>query len=269
MYESFWGLHSAPFENVPDPRFFYAAPSHEECLARLSFAVNRHKGAALVVGDVGCGKTLVCRKFLGSLPPGSHDVALLVNPSLGPTAFLRELLRQWGEEPRSEDKAELLSQVRTRVLDNHGRGVESLVVIDEAQTIRQTETLEEIRLLLNFQRDDRFLLTVILLGQPELLPTIRALPQLSQRIPIRGQLGPLPWEEAVRYVLTRLQRAGGARCMFSPEAVREVYRRSGGVPRRINTLCDLALLQGYLDKATTVEARHVSDPESDELMACG
>ncbi|GAB4250221.1 ExeA family protein [Deferrisoma sp.] len=267
MYETYWNLHAPPFENVPDPRFFYASEVHRECLARVQYAVSRRKGAVLVVGDVGCGKTLLCRRYLATLSPGAYDVALLVHPSLDPVGFLREVLRQWGEAPRGDSKDELLGQVRARLLQNHRRGVESLLVVDEAQAIQGLETLEELRLLLNHQLDDRFLLTVVLLGQPEVLNRIRALPQLHQRIGIRARLGPLTQDETVRYVLTRLKRAGATRCMFRPRALAAVYRLSRGVPRDINTLCDLALLRAYLERAPFVEEAHVAFAD-EEVVSC-
>ncbi|MBI5015018.1 MAG: AAA family ATPase [Deltaproteobacteria bacterium] len=257
MYEAYWALALPPFDNVPDPRFFYPSASHGECLARLSFATERRKGAALIVGSVGCGKTILSRQFLSSCPAGSHDVAVLVNPNLTAVEFLQELLRQWGEEPRSSDKSSLLAQIRERIMKNFQRRVETLVVVDEAQAIRSEETLEEIRLLLNYQIDDRFLLTVLLLGQPEVAASVRALPQLDQRIAVRGRLEALDHADTVKYVLTRLKQAGAVRCMFTPQAVAQIYALSHGIPREINNLCDASLLQAYLDKAEAVDVQHV------------
>lgn len=268
MYEDYWALIERPFENVPDPRFYFATEAHQECLARLSYAVSTKKGATLVIGDVGCGKTLICRKFFSTLRPRDHDIALFINPSLNPTEFLRELLRQWGEEPKTPDKSELLVQIRDRIHRNHSRGVNTLIFIDEAQAIKSAETFEEIRLLLNYQLDDRFLLTVVILGQPEVLPSILSLPQLNQRISIRTRIGPLDWNDTVRYILTRIKRVGAVKCMFTPEALREVFKKSDGVPRQINTLCDLALLRGFLEKSACVEKRHISFEDAQEVSRC-
>ncbi len=257
MYEAYWNLRMPPFESRPDPRFFYGSRVHLECLTRLEYAVTRRKGPVLLTGAAGCGKTLVCRRLLASLPKGAHEVAVLADPEPEPEPFLREALRQWGQEPASGGKAELVAQIRSYLLENHRRGVESVLVVDGAHAIQKPETWNEIRLLLNPRFGGRFLLALVLVGRSEVVSGVRSLPPLDQRIGVRAQLAPLSRDETIRYVLTRLKRAGAGRCMFRPRALDAVYQLSGGVPREINSLCDAALLRGYLERAEHVAVHHV------------
>ncbi|NOY46400.1 MAG: AAA family ATPase [Deltaproteobacteria bacterium] len=268
MYEAYWNLRMPPFENRPDPRFFYGSRGHLECLARLRYAVNRRKGPVLLTGPTGSGKSLVCRRLLASLPKGTYDVAVVTEPGRDPETFLREALRRWGQEPGSGGKADLIARIRSHLLENHRREVESLLVVDGAQAFQGAETLNEIRLLLNPRFGGRFLLTLILVGGPEVVSQVRSVPPLDQRIGVRARLGPLSRDETIRYVLTRLKRAGAGRCMFRPRALDAVYQLSGGLPREINTLCDAALLRAYLERAPFVEAQHVEFGEEEAAATC-
>jgi len=268
MYEAYWNLRMPPFENRPDPRFFYGSRVHLECLTRLRYAVNRRKGPVLLTGPAGSGKTLVCRRFLASLPKGGCDVAVVTEPGPDPETFFREALRRWGQEPGSGGRADLVARVRSHLLENRRRDVESLLVVDGAQAVPGPETLNEIRLLLNPRFGGRFLLTLVLVGRPEVVSQVRSLPPLDQRIGVRVRLGPLSREDTIRYVLTRLKRAGAGRCMFRPRALDAVHQLSGGLPRQVNTLCDAALLRAYLERAAFVEAHHVAFQEEEAAATC-
>ena len=254
MYEEYWGLNIAPFQNVPDPNFFFASAQHREGLARLMYAVTNNKGAALLVGDVGCGKTTLSREFIVELSPDRYDVGLITNPSLPSKDFLEEIDIQLGVVPSNGSKVGMLRALNERLLANRQEGKDTVLIVDEAHCIRDPDVFEELRMLLNFQLNDRFLLTLILMAQPEIKDIIGRIKQLDQRIAIRHHLKPLDQSETARYIGFRLQRAGAKSASFTEEALRQIWQDTQGVPRLINTLCDLCLLEGYATGARAVDA---------------
>jgi general secretion pathway protein A len=254
LYEEYWGLTTAPFQNVPDPNFFFLSAQHREALARLLYTVKHNKGAALVVGDVGCGKTTLSRALILQLAEDKYDVGLVTNPSLPGNDFLEEIDLQLGITPGSSNKVTLLRGLNDRLLANAQEGKETVLIVDEAHSIRDPAVFEELRMLLNFQLNDRFLMTLILMGQPEIKEIISRIKQLEQRIAIRFHLKPLDQSETVQYITYRLQKAGAKRAIFSQEGLQLLWQLSRGVPRTINTLCDLCLLEGYASRAQTVDA---------------
>ena len=253
-YESYWGLRELPFENVPDPKFYFPTPMHEEALHRLLYGIQTRKGALLLTGEIGCGKTLLSRELSLHLAGQQYDMALIANPSFGVDDFLTEVLYQLGIEP-TLTKIKLLHLLNERLLDNYKKGKQTVVVIDEAQTIHDDQIFEELRLLLNFQLSDRFLLTLVLMGQPELNDRLMTLKQFAQRISIKYHLGYFSAEQTAKYVQFRLQAANCTKTVFTDEALDIVFKQSGGVPRNINTLCDLCLLIGYMDRATVIDRK--------------
>ena len=253
MYLDYWGLKKYPFENVPDPEFMYYAKEHEEALVRLLYIIKRNKGAALLTGEVGCGKTTLSRVVIRHLPETDFDIALITNPSLDPLDFLREVLHQFGMNPETSSKSDLINLLNTHLLENMKEQKISLLIVDEAQLIKP-ETFEEVRLLLNFQMDDRFLMTFVLIGQPELRDIIRGYKQLDQRIAIRYHLNPLGFTETADYIAFRLNKAGMVKNVFDAQAVEDIYQYSEGVPRKINNVCDIALLIGFSIKAHEIDA---------------
>ena len=252
MYLEYWGLEKYPFENVPDPEFMFYSQEHEEALVRLLYAAKRKKGAALLTGEVGSGKTTLSRVLLQQISDAEFDIGLMTNPTLEPIDFLKEILNQLGLHADTNSKADILDLLNERMLENMKQDKTTLLIIDEAQLIFR-DTFEEIRLLLNFQLNDRFLLTLILIGQPELRDIIRGIKQLDQRIAIRYHLNPLNLEETVKYVAFRLEKAGLTRDIFDQQAVDEVYNYSQGVPRMINNVCDMSLLVGFSAKAKVID----------------
>lgn len=244
MYLEHWGLKEFPYENVPDPRFFYLSNNHEEALSRLLYAVKMKKGGAMLSGDIGCGKTTLTKVCIQELTADRYDISLIVNPKLEPLEFLQEVVYQLGIADVPETKVKCLRVLNDRMAQNMRANKETLLMVDEAQLLNQA-TLEEIRLLLNAQLNDRFLITIILFGQPELKERIKAVQQLDQRIPIKYHLAPFDLEDTARYVAFRLNRAGREKNAFTQRAIDEIYEVSKGVPRKINNLCDLALLIGY------------------------
>ena len=257
MYEEYWGLKEMPFENLPDPKFFYPSAEHQEALLRLFYAVNSRKGAAMLTGEVGCGKTILSRTLIQDLPPERYEIGLITNPSLTPIDFLREILYQLGVENQTNSKLDLLHALNDQMVKNFHAGKDTIVIVDEAQAISNEETLEELRLLLNFQLNDRFLLTLLLIGQPELKDKISNIQQLEQRIAIKFHLGPLKPEETQAYVHTRLEKAGVKRPIFKDDALATLHKESRGIPREINNICDICLLLGFGAKVQEINTEQI------------
>jgi len=268
MYEKHWGLQEKPFENTPNPSFFYRSPEHEEAFARLVYTIRERKGAALISGEFGCGKTLLGRSLLRELDDDHYEVAVLSNPKLSPTQFLKEVVHQLGSPLASNDKVKLMHELNGILYGNFHREKETVILIDEAQAIPNEEVFEEIRLLLNFQLNDRFLLTLLLLGQPELREKVDRIPQLSQRIAIRYHLNGLTFLETEAYVKHRLKVAGGLSNLFEEESFPLVFEFTRGVPREINNLCDLCLFEGFGTRAARIGSSLVKHVIEDLQGAC-
>jgi len=266
MYLQYWGFKEKPFENTPDPRFFYSAPRHEEALARLLYAVSEHKGAAMLSGEYGSGKTLLTRVISSRLltEADKYNVAIIINPNISSDELLSEILYQLGKKPQGQyRKGESIRELNTLLYDTACRGRHTVIIIDEAQAIEDEKTFEELRLLLNFQLNDRFLLTLLLFGQPELREKVSALKQLEQRLAIRYHLTPFTPEETAAYLKHRCTVAGRDDGMFSQEACYRVYQGSGGTPRLINTISDLALVSGLGRQVNRLDAEIISEVIND------
>jgi len=254
-------VDDATFDNTPNPRFYFPSVQHEEGLERSLYALTANKGAVLISGEIGCGKTLLSRELILKLPRNQFDVALIANPTFEADQFLKELLYQLGL-PAHGSKIEMLHQLNDHLLKNNQNGITTVVMVDEAQAIQDERIFEELRLLLNFQLNDRFLLTLVLLGQPELQDRLVAIPQLAQRIAVRSHLVPLNEEETVGYIKFRLKVAGCVEEKFTAEALAMIYQQTGGVPRKINTLCDWCVMLGQkapaeqIDQAVVARAIH-------------
>lgn len=252
-YEQHWGLRTQPFENVPDPSFYVPSVKHEEARQRILYGIQARKGAVMLTGEIGSGKTLLSRALILKLSRSKYDVALLANPSLPEKEFLGEILYQFGL-PVGGSKAVQLRRLNEHLLSNARQGVDTVLVIDEAQTILDDRIFDEVRLLMNYQMNDRFLLTLVLLGQPELRERIARIPQLMQRIAVRYHLERFDVEETQAYVQSRLAAAGRTRRLFTMDAVEEIYRHTGGVCRLINALCDLCLSSGAQAKVDHIDS---------------
>lgn len=265
-YEAYWGLKVAPFENVPDSKFYFPSQKHEEGLQRLLYGVEARKGAVLLTGEVGCGKTTLSRLFVQHLAQDRYDIALIANPSVDSQEFLGEVLYQLGATATGS-KLDRLHKLNEHLLNNLRQKKETVVLIDEAQTVKDDVVFEELRLLLNFQLNDQFLLTLILLGQPELNARINAIEPFAQRVAIRFHLPAFDLQETIRYIEFRLKVAGGdQRPIFSSEAVELIFQSSKGVPRVINTLADLSLLSGFLERKAQVDAAVVARVIADHTL---
>ncbi len=264
-YLGHWGLAELPFENVPDQKYYFPSPMHEEALHRLLYGIETQKGALMLTGEIGCGKTLLSRSLLSQLSSQHYDLALIANPSLEVNQFLSEVLYQLGIQS-SGPKVELIHRLDNRLLENHKRGLKTVLVVDEAHIIHDELLFEELRLLLNFQLNNRFLLTLVLIGQPELNERVLAIKQFAQRISIRYHLGTFNADETAQYVRFRLRSASYVKEIFTPNALLQLFKHSGGIPRNINTLCDLALLIGYMEHATKIDAPTVERAAADHQL---
>ena len=248
MYTSFFGLQEKPFAITPDPRYLYLSERHAEALAHLLYGINEAGGFIQLTGEVGTGKTTVIRSLLEQLP-GHADVALILNPRVTPAEFLlticEELHIPVPESGRGSTKT-LMDLIGRQLLDTHARGRRVVLIVDEAQNL-STETLEQVRLLTNLETATTKLLQIILIGQPELRALLDQpdLRQLAQRITGRYHLNPLSAEETAGYVKHRMRVAGATAEVFTPSALREIHRLSGGIPRVINVICDRALLGAF------------------------
>lgn len=253
MYEAYWGLREKPFENTPDPRFFYQYPACAELWTRLLYVLKERRGAALLTGGPGCGKTLMARALLRELDPQRTEVALVHQPCKSPEEFLREVLYQLGQEAGDLDRAGLVHRIHELLYEHHATGKSTILVIDEGQLLAQPALFEEMRLLLNFQLNDAFLLTLFMVGQPALAERVRQQIQLDERISARGVMRALEKEEIGAYIAHRLKVAGRDEPIFSPGAVELIAQYSGGVPRKLNHICDICLVIGYSRKAAQVD----------------
>jgi len=248
MYEAHWGLKEKPFENTPDPRFIYLSHEHLEATTRLTYTIKERKGAALLTGEYGCGKTIISRLLFEILPPIQYEVAMVTNPMLSPIELIREICLQLGIRiSKKMPKTKLLKELNQRFYENMNKGKDTVLIIDEAQAIKDLNAFEELRLLLNFQLNNRFLLTLLLIGQPELREKIDELKQLKQRLAIRYHLNPLNKEDTEKYIIHRLGIAGAKRKIFADDANNVIWENSEGIPRMINTICDMCLLVGFTE----------------------
>jgi len=259
MYEAYWELSEPPFDNSPNPKFFYLSPEHEEALVRLVYTVRHRKGCGMLTGEYGCGKTTLSRALIQRLEAERYEIGLLTNPSWNATDFLREALYQLGVESRETSKSELLHLLNDVFFRNHREGRDTVIIVDEAQLIADDAVFEEVRLLMNFQTDDRFLVTLLLIGSPELRERVRRLKHLDQRITIRYHLNTLDYTHTAAYVTHRLKMAGRATPIFTEEAIKLIFDFTRGTPREINNLCDVALLVGYTKRAKEIGEKIVAE----------
>lgn len=257
MYKEFYGFTEKPFSKTPDPRYLYLSRGHREALARLKYVLEERE-MALLTGEIGCGKTTLSRALMDSMGDG-YRFCFVLNPRLSPFEFLRYVARSLFSDVPASSKEDLLQEMTDSLYRMHCEGTTPVLVIDEAQLVPDRELFDEIRLLTNFQLDDRNLISVILMGQPE-LRTLLAAPQhepFRQRIAISYHLQPLSLEETQEYLDFRMEVAGGSPGLFTPDAVLRIFELSGGVPRMINLIATNALLEGFGRGASLLDAELV------------
>ena len=258
MYEEYFSLKERPFSLTPDPDFLFLSGSHQQALDHLLFGLESGEGFIVVTGDIGVGKTTVCRALLRRLPE-RFATALVVNTLLTEKELLRTVLDDFGAPVPDGTRKDLLDALNRFLLAEAEAGRRPVLIIDEAQNLAPS-LLEQVRLLSNLETEKRKLLQIVLFGQKELQEKLR-LPQLrqfDQRITVRAMILPLDLRETSRYIQHRMSVAGAAGSTFlTPAAERLLHRRSRGVPRRINQLCDRALLAACLRNAGRVEPEDV------------
>ncbi len=263
-YERHWGLRLRPFENVPDPNFYVASAKHEAAMERVLYGIHARKGIVMLTGEIGSGKTLLSRAVILKLPRSRYEIGLVSNPTILGSEFLGEILFQLGLDPQGT-RVEQLRRLNDQLLANYHRDVDTVVVVDEAQAIEHDRLFEELRLLSNFQLNDRFLITLVLVGQPELRQRITRIPQLAQRVAIQHHINYLDRAETKAYIFARLAAAGSEVGIFSPRAISSIYHRTGGVCRLINSLCDLCLYFGHVSGAHQIRRALVEKVENELL----
>jgi general secretion pathway protein A len=267
MYESYWHLDRRPFENTDDPRFYYPGESHQGTLLKLRYVVENQRGGAVLAGAAGTGKTLLARVLARQLADVCRPVAHIVFPQM-PAA---ELLKYLADELPAPDSGargvdQTVRRIQAFLAENSSRGKHAVVIIDEAHLLEDTETLEALRLLFNFESDSQPGLTMLLVGQPRLLPIIDRMPGFEERLALKCLLRPFTLDETISYVSHRLQSAGAKRQLFEPAALEALYALTHGLARRINRLCDLALLIGFAEERQTISAEQL-DAVAQELVA--
>jgi len=266
MYEAYWNLARRPFDGGGDLRAYYPGEAHQGTLLKLRYAVESRNGAALLTGNAGTGKTLVAKLLMDRLAAEFQPRIHLTFPQMSTPELMAYLAEELGAEGAGSTGAansgtpsldRSVRSIERALTQNSAAGRHAVVVVDEAHLLDSTRTFEALRLLLNREHDGRPMLTLVLVGQPGLLPSLGRMPTLEQRMGVKCLLRSLTRDETHAYVQHRLQAAEGPTNLFLPEALDTVYAVARGVPREVNRLCDLALLLGFADEAKSIDAARI------------
>jgi general secretion pathway protein A len=261
MYEAYYGLHAKPFQLNPDPSFYYASKQHQRASAYLEYGVHQNEGFIVITGEIGAGKTTIVRGLLESLDQDRLVAAQLVSTQLDADDILRMVAAAFGVRTAGSSKSDLLLALEAFLVDVARQGKRCLLIVDEAQNLTQ-RAVEELRMLSNFQFETQALLQSFLIGQPEFRAILNSpeMQQLRQRVIAACHIGPLDVDETRGYVLHRLKCAGATdKPRFQEDAFPVIHRASGGIPRRINALCDRLLLLGFLSELTLFTPKEVEE----------
>ncbi|MEW6586047.1 MAG: AAA family ATPase [Nitrospirota bacterium] len=255
-YLEFYGLKEHPFSNVVDSRFYYNSPLHSDALVKLKHAVDARRGLAVVIGGIGTGKTTLARRFLEELDEDLYEAALLVvvHASVSSEWLFKKFAIQLGVRDLTDDKVELLTRIYRRLHEISDEGKNAVVMVDEVQMLNSKEIMEEFRGLLNMETHEGKLLNFVFFGLPELEGILALDEPLKQRVAVRIRLKEFSEESTQDYMKHRLTVAGCRKEIFSAEAIPYIYQFTSGIPRLINTVCDNAMLEGYLAKTPVIDA---------------
>jgi len=259
MYLEYYGLKEAPFNLTPDPKFLFFTHNHREAFDHLVYGIDSRKGFVELTGEVGSGKTTICRAVLAGLTRNVRT-SLVFNPCLTESQLLRSILNDFGLKARGRDRLACIETLNAFLLENLDAGNNVALIIDEAQDLSPA-VLEQVRLLSNLETDQHKLLQIVLCGQPELRQRLASpeFRQLRQRISVRYHLMPLTEQETGQYIEHRLKMAGWQNVrLFAEDAVRQIHNYAHGIPRLINSVCDISLLAGYVASAAMIESNCVN-----------
>ena len=257
VYLDYYGLSDPPFDITPNPRFLFYSAKHREAFNHLLYGIRERKGFIQLTGEVGAGKTTLCRALLENLDPGHYATALILNPVMSAEELVKTVALEFGLPVHGLDRLDMLGVINQFLLQQVERNRETVLIIDEAQDLTD-ELLEQVRLLSNLETDDRKLLQIVLMGQPELRDRLNhpRMRQLRQRITVRYHLMPLNRGEVSQYVQHRLHVCGGNGIPnFTRLALWRVYQYSRGIPRLVNAICDKALLAGFVAQNERIDFR--------------
>lgn len=271
MYEAFYNLHAKPFQLNPDPRFFYGSRGHMRVMSYLEYGLHQGEGFIVITGEIGAGKTTLVRNLFRKLDTEHVVAANLVSTQLDADDTLRMVVAAFGLPHEDASKAILLKKLEAFLLSLHNQGKRALLVVDEAQNLTP-RAVEELRMLSNFQCGEKSLLQSFLLGQPEFRNTLQGedMQQLRQRVIASYHLGPMDEPETRAYIEHRLQTAGWkGDPSFSADAFSAIYSYTGGIPRKINTLCDRLMLLGYLEDMHALDQAAVKEVIADLIGEIG
>lgn len=254
MYKQFYDLKENPFNVTADPDFFFFSQHHTEAFSHLTYCIQQRKGISVITGEIGTGKTTLCRMLLNKLE-NAIKTALILNPNFSDLQLLRLILKDLGIECKQKNKFALIDALNNFLLEETSKGNNVVLIIDEAQNLR-IKQLEQIRLLSNLETEKDKLLQIILVGQPELTEKLKnaSIRQLNQRVTVRYHLHPLNKTDLENYIGHRLSVASNSKVKvhFTKDAIDEIFNISGGTPRMINIICDRALLAGFAKEAFTI-----------------
>lgn len=265
MYEAFYGLSSKPFQLNPDPSFYFGSKQHRRAKAYLEYGVQRNEGFIVITGEVGAGKTTIVRGLLASLDPKKIVAANLVTTQLDAEDTLRMVAAAFGVRVKDVSKSDLLMALEAYLLYQTSHGKRCLLIVDEAQNLT-ARSVEELRMLSNFQFGQQALLQTFLVGQPEFRTILQSptMQQLRQRVTATCHIGPLALDETQGYIEHRLKCAGSSgRPTFAAAAFEAIFKASGGIPRRVNLICDRLLLLGFLGNKDTFGLAEVNEVVSE------
>ena len=265
MYEAFYGLNSKPFQLNPDPSFYFGSKQHRRAKAYLEYGVQRNEGFIVITGEVGAGKTTIVRGLFASLDPKKVVAANLVTTQLDAEDTLRMVAAAFGVRVKDASKAEVLLALEAFLVHQTTQGKRCLLIVDEAQNLT-ARAVEELRMLSNFQFGQQALLQTFLVGQPEFRTILQSptMQQLRQRITATCHIGPLLLDETQGYIEHRLKCAGSTgRPTFDSAAFEAIFQASGGIPRRINLICDRLLLLGFLGNKASFGPQDVNSVASE------